>query len=207
MEDCRAALGAERLAWLVGRDVADSSGALPRVERRMPRTPAACAAVDIALHDLLAQRGRAARRDARAARTTPSRPPSRSGSSRWARRSRRPRNTSARLPHPQGQDRARPRGRPRAARAAAREASGAGRNPRRRQPGLHGGGDPPLLPRDRASRARVRRAAAAGGGRRGLRALPEEVRERIAADESLLVERTRSLSPRRRAPAGSSTSS
>jgi L-alanine-DL-glutamate epimerase-like enolase superfamily enzyme len=50
---CRAALG--ELDWLVGRD----PRALPQLgrelARRMPATPAARAAIDIALHDLLAQ--------------------------------------------------------------------------------------------------------------------------------------------------------
>ena len=55
-EACAAALRADQLAWLEGLD----ARALPRICReldaRMPSTPAARAAVDIALHDLLAQR-------------------------------------------------------------------------------------------------------------------------------------------------------
>ncbi len=54
-EACRAALDADRLDWLVGEDVRS----LPRLCRAlaepMRATPAARAAVDIALHDLLAQ--------------------------------------------------------------------------------------------------------------------------------------------------------
>lgn len=55
LENCGAALSAERLAWLVGRDIRS----LPRLCRdlaaRTAGTPAARAAVDMALHDLLAQ--------------------------------------------------------------------------------------------------------------------------------------------------------
>jgi L-alanine-DL-glutamate epimerase-like enolase superfamily enzyme len=53
-QTCQAALRPERLAWLIGQDVRE----LPRLCRelgaRMTRTPAARAAVDIALHDLAA---------------------------------------------------------------------------------------------------------------------------------------------------------
>jgi len=53
---CAAALSPDRLAWLVGRDVRG----LPALSRELaassPAAPAARAAVDMALHDLLAQR-------------------------------------------------------------------------------------------------------------------------------------------------------
>jgi len=55
-EACAAALASEATAWLVGQDVRE----LPRLARelsaRLPDTPAARAALDIALHDLLAQK-------------------------------------------------------------------------------------------------------------------------------------------------------
>jgi len=55
-EACRAALRDERLQWLVGQDVRE----LPRLARElaqaMPDAPAARAAVDIALHDLFGQK-------------------------------------------------------------------------------------------------------------------------------------------------------
>lgn len=52
---CRAALTEERLAWLVGRDVRTLPALCRELRERMPETPAARAAVDMALHDLLAQ--------------------------------------------------------------------------------------------------------------------------------------------------------
>jgi len=52
---CRAALAPEALAWLVGRDVRELFALCRRLEETMPREPAARAAVDMALHDLLAQ--------------------------------------------------------------------------------------------------------------------------------------------------------
>jgi L-alanine-DL-glutamate epimerase-like enolase superfamily enzyme len=61
MEDCRAALAAGGLAWLEGRELSDNTDsadldALCReAMRRLPRTPAACAAVDIALHDVVSR--------------------------------------------------------------------------------------------------------------------------------------------------------
>ena len=51
---CRAALG--ELDWLVGRDARALPQIAREVARRMPGTPAARAAVDIALHDLLAKK-------------------------------------------------------------------------------------------------------------------------------------------------------
>ncbi len=52
---CREALSAERLAWLAGRDVRTLPALCRELRERMPATPAARAAVDMALHDLLAQ--------------------------------------------------------------------------------------------------------------------------------------------------------
>ena len=52
---CSAALEEEALAWLVGRDARTLPALCRELERRLPETPAARAAVDIALHDLLAQ--------------------------------------------------------------------------------------------------------------------------------------------------------
>jgi L-alanine-DL-glutamate epimerase-like enolase superfamily enzyme len=51
---CRAAL--EDLEWLVGRDARALPQLARELARRMPATPAARAALDIALHDLLAQK-------------------------------------------------------------------------------------------------------------------------------------------------------
>ncbi|MBI4882216.1 MAG: dipeptide epimerase [Planctomycetes bacterium] len=55
LDACRQALAEEALAWLAGQDVRE----LPRLCReaaaRLRRTPAALAAIDVALHDLLAQ--------------------------------------------------------------------------------------------------------------------------------------------------------
>lgn len=53
-EACRAALG--ELDWLVGRDALTLPRLCREAARHMPATPAARAAVDIALHDLVAQR-------------------------------------------------------------------------------------------------------------------------------------------------------
>lgn len=50
-EDCLAALTEERLSFLVGRDLHEFYGLLSEVQEKLGRTPAACAAVDIALHD------------------------------------------------------------------------------------------------------------------------------------------------------------
>ncbi len=56
IEACAEALGAENLGWLVGRDVATLPRLCRELDRRIPSAPAARAAVDMALHDLLAQR-------------------------------------------------------------------------------------------------------------------------------------------------------
>ncbi len=54
-EACRAALAEERLAWLTGRDARQLPALCRELGERMPKTPAARAAVDIALHDLFAR--------------------------------------------------------------------------------------------------------------------------------------------------------
>ena len=54
-ESCREALRPEALAWLDGRDVRTLPALCRELESRMATTPAARAAVDIALHDLLAK--------------------------------------------------------------------------------------------------------------------------------------------------------
>jgi L-alanine-DL-glutamate epimerase-like enolase superfamily enzyme len=55
LDACAAALSEESLRWLVGRDVATLPALVRELERRHPSAPAARAAVDMALHDLLAQ--------------------------------------------------------------------------------------------------------------------------------------------------------
>ena len=55
VDACREALSADRLAWLAGRDVRTLPALCRELRERMPKTPAARAAVDMALHDLLAQ--------------------------------------------------------------------------------------------------------------------------------------------------------
>jgi len=55
-EACNAALDADALSWLEGLDPRTLPAICRELEARMPKTPAARAAVDIALHDLLAQR-------------------------------------------------------------------------------------------------------------------------------------------------------
>ena len=52
---CHAALARERLSWVSGRDVRTLPALCRESEERFPLTPAARAAVDIALHDLAAQ--------------------------------------------------------------------------------------------------------------------------------------------------------
>lgn len=52
---CRAALEKPALAWLLGRDVRELTALCRELSQRLPANPAARAAVDIALHDLLAQ--------------------------------------------------------------------------------------------------------------------------------------------------------
>ena len=54
-EACNAALQAGALSWLEGGDPRTLPALCRELERRMPETPAARAAVDMALHDLLAQ--------------------------------------------------------------------------------------------------------------------------------------------------------
>jgi L-alanine-DL-glutamate epimerase-like enolase superfamily enzyme len=55
MDACRAALAPERIAWLAGRDTADLDRILEELGERFSATPAACAAIDAALFDLVAQ--------------------------------------------------------------------------------------------------------------------------------------------------------
>jgi L-alanine-DL-glutamate epimerase-like enolase superfamily enzyme len=55
LDACREALSAERLQWLIGRDVQDLPALVREAIRDMPHAPAARAALDMALHDLLAQ--------------------------------------------------------------------------------------------------------------------------------------------------------
>jgi L-alanine-DL-glutamate epimerase-like enolase superfamily enzyme len=55
-ESCRAALAPENLEWLRGRDVRTLRAICRESADRFPLTPAARAAVDIALHDLLGRR-------------------------------------------------------------------------------------------------------------------------------------------------------
>ena len=52
---CREALGSAHLSWLEGRDPRTLPALCRELAARMPGTPAARAAVDIALHDLLAR--------------------------------------------------------------------------------------------------------------------------------------------------------
>jgi L-alanine-DL-glutamate epimerase-like enolase superfamily enzyme len=54
-EACRAALSEQHLAWLVGRDGRQLPALCREIGERMPKAPAARAAVDIALHDLFAK--------------------------------------------------------------------------------------------------------------------------------------------------------
>jgi L-Ala-D/L-Glu epimerase / N-acetyl-D-glutamate racemase len=53
---CRAALAPPRLEWLVGEDLRHCFGLCRQLAEKMLATPAARAAVDMALHDLLARR-------------------------------------------------------------------------------------------------------------------------------------------------------
>jgi L-alanine-DL-glutamate epimerase-like enolase superfamily enzyme len=55
MEACRNAVATDRLQWLVGGDIRDFESLSREAADRMSGTPAALAAVDIALHDLAAQ--------------------------------------------------------------------------------------------------------------------------------------------------------
>jgi L-alanine-DL-glutamate epimerase-like enolase superfamily enzyme len=54
-EACGAALQEDALSWLLGRDPRTLPALCREIDARLPSTPAARAAVDIALHDLLAQ--------------------------------------------------------------------------------------------------------------------------------------------------------
>jgi L-alanine-DL-glutamate epimerase-like enolase superfamily enzyme len=54
-EACRAALSEDGLSWLARRDARELPALCRELARRMPGTPAARAAVDIALHDVFAQ--------------------------------------------------------------------------------------------------------------------------------------------------------
>ncbi len=54
-EACSAALQEDALSWLQGRDPRTLPAICRELDTRLPKTPAARAAVDIALHDLLAQ--------------------------------------------------------------------------------------------------------------------------------------------------------
>ncbi len=54
-EACSAALQEDALSWLVGRDVRSLPALCRELDFHLPETPAARAAVDIALHDLLSQ--------------------------------------------------------------------------------------------------------------------------------------------------------
>ncbi len=56
LEACQAAISNERLAWLVGRDIRTLPALCREAAAATPGTPAARAAIDIALHDLLARR-------------------------------------------------------------------------------------------------------------------------------------------------------
>ena len=95
VDACRAALSAEGLAWLVGRDARTLPGLCRELRARMPHAPAARAAVDIALHDLLAQHLGVPLVEMLGRAHWSFRPRSRSGSSRSPRRWRRPTSTSA----------------------------------------------------------------------------------------------------------------
>ena len=55
-EACDAALAEPGLQWLVGRSVHELAALCRELRERFPGAPAACAAVDIALHDLWAKR-------------------------------------------------------------------------------------------------------------------------------------------------------
>jgi L-alanine-DL-glutamate epimerase-like enolase superfamily enzyme len=55
MEDCRSALSRERIEWLIGRETSNPEPVIREVESRMLPAPAARAAVDMALYDLAAR--------------------------------------------------------------------------------------------------------------------------------------------------------
>ena len=54
-EACAAALQQDALSWLMGRDPRTLPALCRELDAAMPKAPAARAAVDIALHDLLSQ--------------------------------------------------------------------------------------------------------------------------------------------------------
>lgn len=54
-QTCQSVLEASSLDWLLGRDVRELPNLCRELAKRLPATPAARAAVDMALHDLLAQ--------------------------------------------------------------------------------------------------------------------------------------------------------
>ena len=54
-EACAAALDERALSWLIGRDARETAKLCREASQRMRKTPAALAAVDMALHDLFAQ--------------------------------------------------------------------------------------------------------------------------------------------------------
>lgn len=58
IDTCAAALAPESVEWLVGRDTAHVAALCRELEWRLPDTPAARAALDMALHDALAQQMR-----------------------------------------------------------------------------------------------------------------------------------------------------
>lgn len=55
IEACQAVLVDGALDWLIGEDITELAGLCKQVQARMPKQPAARAAVDMALYDLLAQ--------------------------------------------------------------------------------------------------------------------------------------------------------
>jgi L-Ala-D/L-Glu epimerase len=55
IEACQSALVDGALDWLIGQDITELAGLCKQVQARMPKKPAARAAVDIALYDLLSQ--------------------------------------------------------------------------------------------------------------------------------------------------------
>jgi L-alanine-DL-glutamate epimerase-like enolase superfamily enzyme len=55
MDACREALARDRIEWLIGREISDPEPLLREVESRMLPAPAARAAVDMALYDLAAR--------------------------------------------------------------------------------------------------------------------------------------------------------
>ncbi|MBC7881493.1 MAG: dipeptide epimerase, partial [Anaerolineae bacterium] len=55
IEACQAVLVDGALDWLIGQDISELAGLCKQVQARMPKQPAARAAVDMALYDLLAQ--------------------------------------------------------------------------------------------------------------------------------------------------------